>query len=114
MKKVEAIIPQSLAEETAVELLKIDVGGITVYDSKGKGEIESSEIVSGRGTRRYRPTFNANSTLVVVVKDSMVDKVVEKIIKHTNRGKVGEGKIFISDVADAIDVGSQKHGDAAL
>lgn len=114
MKKIEAIIPQSLAEEAAVEIMKVGASGITVYDSKGKGKIERPEIISGRGTARYRPAFNANSTVVAVVKDALVDKVVEEILKHTSTGESSEGKIFISDIVDVVDVGSKKRGDTAL
>jgi nitrogen regulatory protein P-II 1 len=44
----------------------------------------------------------------------MVDKVIEKILESTSSGLKGEGKIFVSDVDDAIDVGSKKRGEAAL
>lgn len=114
MKRIEAIIPQRFAEETAVELMETGVSGVTVYDSKGKGAVERPEITSGRGTARYRPAFNANSTIVVVVKDALVDKVLEKILKQSNTGKSGEGKIFVSDVTDVFDIGSQKRGESAL
>ena len=44
----------------------------------------------------------------------MADKVVEKILKNSSTGKAGEGKIFMSDISDVIDVGSQKRGDSVL
>lgn len=114
MKRIEAIVPQRYAEETAVELMKAGISGVTMYDSKGRGEVERPEITSRRGTARYRPAFNANATIVVVVKDHLVDKIVDKIVKQSSTGKSGEGKIFVSDVVDVVDVGSQKRGDAAL
>ena len=72
------------------------------------------KIHSGRGTGTYTPEFNVNSTIMLVVKDSMVDKVVEKILESTSSGLKGEGKIFVSNVDDAVDVGSKKRGEAAL
>lgn len=114
MKKIEAIVPQRTTEDTARELMKFGISGLTVYDSKGKGQIERPTTVSGRGTGSYRPEFNSNSTIMVVVKDSMVDKVVQEILKRTSSGKAGEGKVFVSDVSDAIDIGTEKRGDMAL
>ena len=58
--------------------------------------------------------FNANSTMVVVVKDSVVDKVVSKILEATGTGMAGEGKIFVSDVDDAVDIGSKTRGESAI
>ena len=114
MKRIEAIVPQGTTEDTARELMKLGVSGLTIYDSKGKGQVERPQVVSGRGTGSYRPEFNSNSTFVIVVKDSMADKVVDQILKHTSSGKAGEGKIFVSDVSDAIDIGTNKRGDSAI
>ena len=44
----------------------------------------------------------------------MANKIVEQILKHTSSGKAGEGKIFVSDVTDAIDIGTNKRGDSAI
>jgi nitrogen regulatory protein P-II 1 len=71
-------------------------------------------LQSGRGTSTYRPEFNVNATVIIVVKDAMVDKVVEKILSSTSTGLAGEGKIFISDVDDAIDIGSKQRGESTV
>ena len=114
MKRIEAIIPQSVIETTTEELMKLGVSGVTIYDCKGIGVIERPEVISARGTVSYRPFFNTNSSIVLVVKDSVVNEAVEKIMKYSTTGKHGEGKIFISDVSDAIDVGSKKRGESAI
>ncbi len=101
-------------ERAFAALKELDLGGITYFESKGRGEIPRPKIHSGRGTGTYTPEFNVNSTIMLVVKDSMVDKVVEKILESTSSGLKGEGKIFVSDVEDAVDVGSKKRGEAAL
>lgn len=101
-------------ERAFAALKELDLGGITYFESKGRGEIPRPKIHSGRGTGTYTPEFNVNSTIMMVVKDSMVDKVVEKILESTSSGLKGEGKIFVSDVDDAYDVGSKKRGEAAL
>lgn len=114
MKKIEAVIPQSRLERAFLALKELDLGGITYFDSKGRGQIPRPELHSGRGTSTYVPEFNVNSTIVLVANDSMVDKIVDTIIGSTSTGLVGEGKVFISDVDDAVDIGSNKRGESAI
>jgi nitrogen regulatory protein P-II 1 len=114
LKKIEAVIPAARLESAFAALSELDLGGFTYYDSKGRGQIPRPEIHSGRGTSTYRPEFNVNATIVVVAKDSMVDKVIEKILESTSTGLIGEGKIFVSDIDEVIDIGSQQRGEDAL
>jgi nitrogen regulatory protein P-II 1 len=114
MKKIEAVVPVARLDRAFAALKELDLGGFTYYDSKGQGQVPRPEIQSGRGTGTYRPEFNVNSTIVVVTKDSMMDKVIEKILQSTSTGLAGEGKIFISDVDDAVDIGSKQRGEGSL
>lgn len=114
MKKIEAVVPQARLDRAFAALKELDIGGFTYYDSKGRGEIPRQQIHTGRGTGVYTPEFNVNSTIVLVVKDSMVDKVLEKILESTSSGLKGEGKIFIADVDEAVDIGTKKRGDSVL
>ena len=114
MKKIEAVIPQSRLEGAFIALKELDLGGLTYYDSKGRGQIPRPELHSGRGTSTYVPEFNVYSTIVLVAKDSMVDNIVDKIVGSTSTGLAGEGKIFISEVEDAVDIGSNKRGESAI
>ena len=114
MKKIESVIPSARLESALAALKELDLGGFTYYDSKGRGQIPRPEIHSGRGTGTYRPEFNTNATIVVVTKDSLADKVVEKILESTSSGLTGEGKIFVSDVDEVIDIGSKQRGEGAL
>ncbi|AIF84905.1 nitrogen regulatory protein PII [Candidatus Nitrososphaera evergladensis SR1] len=114
MKKIEAVVPHARVERAFAALKELDLGGITYFESKGRGEIPRPKIHSGRGTGTYTPEFNVNSTIMVVVKDSMVEKVIEKILESTSSGLKGEGKIFISEIEDVIDVGTKKRGESAL
>jgi nitrogen regulatory protein P-II 1 len=93
---------------------ELQLGGLTYYESKGRGQVPRPEMQSGRGTSTYRPEFNVNATVIIVVKDAIVDKVVEKILSSTSTGLAGEGKIFISDVDDAIDIGSKQRGESTV
>ena len=114
MKKIEAVVPVARLDKAFAALKELDLGGFTYYDSKGQGQIPRPEIHSGRGTGTYRPEFNVNSTVVIVTKNSNVDKVIEKLLQSTSSGLAGEGKIFISDIDEAVDIGSKQRGDSAL
>jgi nitrogen regulatory protein P-II 1 len=114
LKKIEAVVPTAKLEDAFEALGELVLGGFTYYESKGRGQIPRPEIHSGRGTSTYRPEFNVNSTIVVVTKDSMADNVISKILDSTSSGLAGEGKIFVSDVDEAIDIGSKQRGEGAL
>jgi len=114
MKKIEAVFPQGRLYRVFDALEKIDIGGLTYLESKGRGQLDRPVIITGRGTSIFTPEFNANSSVVVVVKDTVADKVVSKILEVASTGLAGEGKIFVSDVDDAIDIGSKNRGESAI
>ena len=114
MKKIEAIVPQARLEGVFAALKELDLGGLTYFDSKGRGQVPRPTMHSGRGTSSYTPEFNVNATIALVVNDSLADKVIDKILEGTSSGLAGEGKIFISDIEDAIDIGSNKRGQSAI
>jgi nitrogen regulatory protein P-II 1 len=114
MKKIEAVVPSARLDKAFAALKELDLGGLTYYDTKGRGEIPRPEFASGRGTGTYRPEFNFNATIVVVAKDSMVNSVIDRILESTSSGMAGEGKIFVSNVEEAVDIGTKKRGDPAL
>ncbi|MGC2682481.1 MAG: P-II family nitrogen regulator [Candidatus Nitrosopolaris sp.] len=114
MKRIEAIFPPGRLDKVFTALEKIGIGGLTYLQTKGRGQLARPELSSGRGTSTYTPEFNANSSMIVVVKDSIADKVLNKILEVASTGLAGEGKIFVSDVDDAIDIGSKSRGESAI
>lgn len=114
MKKIEAIIPHPRLESTFAAINELELGGFTYYESKGRGELAPPEIHAERGTSVYRPEFNPNVTVSIVVKDDMVEKITDKILESTSTGLAGEGKIFVSPIVDVVDIGSKNRGDSAL
>jgi nitrogen regulatory protein P-II 1 len=114
LKKIEAVVPAARLESAFAALGQLGLGGFTYYDSKGRGQIPRPEMQSGKGTSTYRPEFNINATIVVVTKDSMADRVISSILDSTSSGLAGEGKIFVSDVDEVIDIGSKQRGEGAL
>jgi nitrogen regulatory protein P-II 1 len=114
MKRIEAVFPPGRLDKAFDALQKEEIGGLTYFESKGRGQLPRPQLASSRGTSTFTPEFNANSTMVVVVRDSVADKVVSTILDATSTGLAGEGKIFISEVDDAIDIGSKSRGESAI
>lgn len=114
MKKIEAVIPHARMEGAFAALKELPLGGLTYYESKGRGQIPTPVIHSGRGTSVFRPEFNVNVTISVVVHDTLVGDVVGKILDSTSTGLAGEGKIFVTEVDEAVDIGSGTRGDSAI
>lgn len=114
MKRIEAIVHSEKITELNEELKKIGSKGATYYDAKGRGHGEKPMVQSGRGTGKYTSEFSSRSCLSTVVDDGEVDKIVKVILDTVSTGSPGDGKIFISTIADAIDIGTQKRGNAAI
>jgi nitrogen regulatory protein P-II 1 len=114
MKKIEAVIPHARMERAFAALKELPLGGLTYYESKGRGQVPTPVVHSGRGTSVFRPEFNVNITISVVVQDGLVGTVVSKIVDSTSTGLAGEGKIFVTDVDEAVDIGSGSRGDSAI
>ncbi len=114
MKRIEAIIPSERLNAVNEALKKVGVGGITVMDSKGRGAGKREPVAGARGTTYYIPEFHTRTTLVTVVDDSKVDDVINAILGAASTGSPGDGKIFITNVEDVVDIGSKKRGPGAL
>jgi len=107
-------MPHARLELVFLALKDMGVGGLTYYESKGRGQNLRPLLHSGRGTSTYTPEFNLNATLVVVTRDSAVENILNTILENSSTGLKGEGKIFVYDLDDAIDIGSRSRGEAAI
>jgi nitrogen regulatory protein P-II 1 len=114
MKRIEAIVPHEKTTELNEALKEAGVGGCTILEAKGRGKGEKAVVESGRGTARFVSEFSVRSNFVIIVGDSEVDKVVTTILGTVSTGSTGDGKIFISPVNDAIDIGTRKKGETAV
>ena len=114
MKRIEAIVHSDKMYNVNEKLKEIGLKGCTITDGKGRGKGEKPVVQTGRGTGKYTSEFSARVNLSTVVDDSEVDKVVKTILEAASTGSPGDGKIFISTVAEAIDIGTQKRGNEAL
>ncbi len=112
MKKVEAIIKPFKLEEVKDALGEIGVEGMTVSEVKGFGRQKGhTEIYRGS---EYTVDFLPKIKLELVLPDSRVDAAVAAIIKSAKTGKIGDGKVFISPVDDAIRIRTEEKGDTAV
>ncbi len=112
MKKVEAIIKPFKLDEVRDKLSEIGVQGMTVSEVKGFGRQKGhSELYRGA---EYVVDFLPKIKLEIVVPDTLADKVVEVILTTAKTGKIGDGKIFILPVEDAVRIRTGERGDHAV
>jgi nitrogen regulatory protein P-II 1 len=112
MKKIEAIIRPFRIDDVREALAELGVKGMTLTEVKGYGRQKGhTEVYRGS---EYQIDFLPKIKLEVVVSDTMAEKVVETILKTAKTGQVGDGKIFIYTVDDAVRVRTGESGEAAL
>jgi len=112
MKKVEAIIKPFKLEEVKDALTEIGVYGMTVSEVKGFGKQKGhTELYRGA---EYVIDFLPKLKIEVVVDDEIVEKVVEVISNAARTGRIGDGKIFIIPVEDAIRIRTGERGTDAI
>jgi|SRR6476661_8262678 nitrogen regulatory protein P-II 1 len=114
MKRIEAIVGNEKVMAVNEALKKSGVGGCTILDAKGRGKGEKPKVQTGRGTERFSSEFSVRSNIITVVEDSEVDNVIKVILETASTGSIGDGKIFISPVSEAIDIGTKKRGEVAV
>jgi len=112
MKKVEAIIKPFKLEEVKDALGEIGIEGMTVSEVKGFGRQKGhTEIYRGS---EYTVDFLPKIKLELVLADNRVDAAVAAIIKAAKTGKIGDGKVFISPMDEAVRIRTDERGDAAV
>jgi nitrogen regulatory protein P-II 1 len=112
MTKVEAIIQNSKLEAVKSALQEAGVEGMTVIEVRGHGRQKGhTEFYRGR---EYSVDLIPKTKVEVVLPDSMVEKAVHAILSTARTGKIGDGKIFLSKVDDAIRIRNEDRGEGAL
>jgi nitrogen regulatory protein P-II 1 len=112
MKKIEAIIRPFKIDDVREALSEIGVSGLTLTEVKGYGRQKGhTEVYRGS---EYQIDFLPKLKLEIVVKDSMVDKVIDTIIKTARTGQVGDGKIFVYDITEVVRIRTEESGEDAL
>ena len=112
MKKIEAIIKPFKLEEVKDTLGEIGVEGMTVIEVKGFGRQKGhTEIYRGS---EYTVDFLPKIKLELVLADDRVEAAIAAIVKAAKTGKIGDGKVFVSTIDEAIRIRTEEKGDKAL
>ena len=112
MKKIEAIIKPFKLEEVKSALAEVGVEGMTVTEAKGFGRQKGhTEIYRGS---EYTVDFLPKLKLDIVVGDELLEAAISAIIKSAKTGKIGDGKIFVMAVEEAIRIRTEEHGGKAV
>ncbi len=112
MKKVEAIIKPFKLDDVKEALSALGISGMTVSEVKGYGRQQGhTELYRGA---EYVVDFLPKIKIEMVIEDSMEDKVVDAIVSAARTGKIGDGKIFVSDVSKVIRVRTGETGAEAI
>ena len=112
MKKVEAYIKPFKLDEVKEALMEIDVGGMSVTEVKGFGRQKGhTELYRGS---EYQVDFLPKIKIEIVVKDSDLDRVVDAIVSAAKTGQIGDGKIFVSGVEEAVRIRTGESGEEVL
>ena len=112
MKKIEAVIKPFKLEEVKEALAEIGIEGMTVSEVKGFGRQKGhTEIYRGS---EYTVDFLPKIKIEMVLPDSRVDAAVTAIIKSAKTGKIGDGKIFVTPIEEAIRIRTEEKGEQAV
>lgn len=112
MKKIEAIIKPFKLDEVKEALSEIGIAGITVTEAKGFGRQKGhTELYRGA---EYVVDFLPKVKIELVIEDGLLDRAVEAISVAAHTGRIGDGKIFVFDVQEAIRIRTGERGPAAV
>ncbi|MFZ0962653.1 MAG: P-II family nitrogen regulator [Terriglobia bacterium] len=112
MKKIEAIIQPSRFDAVKDALHEIGVEGMTVLEVRGHGRQKGhTEFYRGN---EYKVDLLPKIKIEMVVPDALAEQAVQAILRAAKTGKIGDGKVFLTHVDDAIRIRNDERGDAAL
>jgi nitrogen regulatory protein P-II 1 len=112
MKKIEAIIKPFRLEDIKQALTELGVEGLTTIDVKGFGRQKGhTELYRGS---EYTIDFVPKVLIILVVADTLVESAVSAIVKAAKTGAIGDGKIFVSTIDEAIRIRTQESGEKAI
>ena len=112
MKKIEAVIKPFKLDEVREALSEIGINGITATEVKGFGRQKGhTELYRGA---EYVIDFLPKIKLDIIVSDKMVKKVIEAISTAAHKGKIGDGKIFVSNIEEVVRIRTGETGESAI
>lgn len=114
MKRLETIVKSDKLSEVVNAIKSAGAKGLTVTSIKGKGSGERPMLRSGRGTSQIRAEYNIMDSVMTIVDDSEVSKVVSAISQAAYTGKSGDGIVIVTDVDQVVNIASKKTDSDAL
>lgn len=111
MKKIEAIIRKTRFEDVKEALLAADIEWFSYYDVRGVGKSRQARIYRGV---MYDTSSIERIMISIVVRDKNSEKTVQAILNAAQTGEVGDGRIFVYDIEDAVRIRTGERGDIAL
>ncbi len=112
MKKIEAIIKPFKLEEVKDALAEVGIEGMTVLEVKGFGRQKGhTEIYRGS---EYTVDFLPKIKIELVISDGLLEGAVNAIVRAAKTGKIGDGKVFVSNVEEAVRIRTEEKGDKAI
>ena len=112
MKKIEAIVKPFKLEDVKEALREIGIEGMTVSEVKGFGRQKGhTEIYRGS---EYTVDFLPKIKLEIVAADEQVERAVETIVSSAKTGKIGDGKVFVSNIEEAVRIRTDERGERAV
>ncbi len=114
MKQIEAFVQSDKLRPVVDAIEEAGVGGLSVIQVRGRGKSDRPILRGERGTSKHEAEYAALDEILVVVEDSKADAVESAILKAASTGSKGDGKIFVTPVEKAVDIGSKSSGDCSL
>jgi len=114
VKRVEAFVKTDRTSLVVDSIKKAGAKGLTVLSAKGQGEGARPMVEMSRGTKRQVAEYNEIDCIVTIVDDSKVDSIITAIVNAAGTGNKGDGKIFVSNVENVVDIGTSQKGSTAL
>jgi nitrogen regulatory protein P-II 1 len=112
MKKIEAIVQPFKMEEVKEALKNIGIDGMTISEVRGHGRQKGhKEVYRGQ---EYNVDLLPKVKFEIVIQDARLDEVIESVTNAARSGKIGDGKIFVYDVAEAIRIRNGDRGELAV
>lgn len=104
MKRIEAVVNPSMKDEVVGVIKKVGVGGVTTWHTQGQGAAEPPLVGQ----------YFSKDTIVAVVPDAKVDAVLDAISGVACTGTKGDGKVFVTNVENALDICTKEKGESAI
>jgi nitrogen regulatory protein P-II 1 len=104
MKRIEAVVEPPMKDRVVSAIKKVGVGGITVWNTQGQGEADPPLVGQ----------YFSKEVIVTVVPDSKVDAILDAIANVACTGSKGDGKVFVTNVEEALDICTKEKGESAI